>query len=322
MADIYSSTEPALNPQSSCRKGTSTSCIPRGINDKKHRQNELNGADKNYQTFKTINSESKINHDFDCRNDTAIEKYDVNSLCQMIMEGKWQKTIRLLDVQPELAQFKVKAHKFMGYYKDSFIIPIHLALLEERVPISMIIALLHAYPEGIQVRETSCQRNCLHIALMTLGSSDSIMSYLIQLHPTLCLEMDSLGRLPIHYAIYYNRSSTVMKELLHVCPNAVKATDNRGWSPLHIACQMDVPCETISQILSASPDMVFTRTLGGLTPYNIAALNGREHTKAILANMERNLNKSPLLLNYDHAVKASKFSTGRFLQVHHTHYIV
>ncbi len=258
----------------------------------------------------------------DCRTDKAIEKNDVNSLCHMIMEGKWQNAIRLLGVQPELAQYKVKAHKFMGYYKDSYVLPLHLALLEESIPFSMIVALLHAYPEGIQVRETSCQRNSLHIMFMTLGSSDSIVSYLIQLHPTLCLETDSLGRLPIHYAIYYNRSIPVLKELLHVCFNTVKATDHRGWSPLHIACQMDASYEIISQILSASPEMVFTRTLGGLTPYDIAALHGREHIKTILANTEHDLNKLPLLLNYDHAVKASKSSTGRFLDVHHTHYIV
>lgn len=245
----------------------------------------------------------------------ALYAPHVNTLARFIMNRDYPNAINFVQRDPDSARIRIIAHEFMGAFRTSQILPLHLALSQGDVPMELILALLNIYPEGILKTETGYRRNCLHIALKAYAS-DAIISYLIQQYPEACSQQDKLGRLPLHYAISNNHDISIIREILYVYPAAVKSWDNMGWGPLHVACQTFSSKELIELLLSLYPEAVLMVTQKGSTPRDVALSSEQNHKEELLPLLEKvesEFQKHPLIQNYRNAAARDIY--------HHGHYI-
>lgn len=246
---------------------------------------------------------------------TAFYAPHVNTLARFIMDKDYTNAIHFIQINPESASTRIVAHEFMGAYRNSQILPIHLALSQGDVPIELILALVNTYPESIRKTETGYRRTCLHIALKSFVC-DTIISYIIQLYPDACAQQDKLGRLPIHYAISNVHDISIIREILHVYPEAVKSWDNLGWTPLHVACQTYSSPELINMLLSLYPEAVLTVTQKRSTPLDIARAtekNNKNIIVPILEKVDEAFGNVPLIQNYREAAGKRIYQNETFL---------
>ena len=245
---------------------------------------------------------------------TTYNSPQLNLLARWIMDGDYLNVITLIERDPERARTRIVAHDFMGGSGVSQVLPIHMALsLGVDVPMELIQTLLVAYPNSIWKTETGYKRNCAHIALKS-SVPDSIISYLIQLHPKACEQQDRLGRLPLHYAISNIRSFEITHEILTKYPEAVKAWDHLGWTPLHIACQTYSSLDVFKELISRYSEAVLMTTKRGSTPLSLATnskTNYKEFIVPILEKVDAAYRQLPLIQNYRAAV------AKKIYQAHH-----
>lgn len=239
----------------------------------------------------------------------------VNTLARFIMDKDYTNAIHYIQIDPESTNTRIVAHEFMGAYRTSQILPIHLALSQGDVPMELILALVNTYPQSIGKTETGYRRTCLHIALKSFVS-DTIISYLIQLYPDACAQQDKLGRLPLHYAISNVHDMSIIREIIHVYPEAVKSWDNLGWTPLHVACQTFSSAELIQMLISLYPEAVLMVTQKGSTPHDIATSAEQNHKEIllpILEEVEQAFENVPLIRNYREAAERQVYKSSYFV---------
>lgn len=223
------------------------------------------------------------------------------TLQEMIAEREWERAIRVLRVKPCFAKKKVTVPSFLNEWKGTAAIyPIHQACASPTVPLSVLDALLFAYPKGLRKKESVMKRNCLHIALRA-GASEDVISYLIERCPTLACEQDSQGRIPLHYACSNSSSIAIIRKLVNVCPRSICATDIRGWTSLHVAVSKVVDPEVPRFLVSVCPDAVAIQTRAGSTPVKILYWCPTKNSPiylSILQEVERDYFNCPVLDNY------------------------
>ena len=120
---------------------------------------------------------------------------------------------------------------------------------------------------------------------------------------------DSMGRLPLHYAISNHRSSALISEFISRYPRTVFAADGLGWSPLHVAAFKCSPISVIELILFQSIEVTTLTTLRGRTPLHVAVMStnrNKESVIKILSKTERSLCQCPVVANYREAEKNEK----------------
>jgi hypothetical protein len=251
-------------------------------------------------------------------------KPHTNQLSRAIMDGEWLKAATLVRDEPSRARKTIVVYEFMGSFKTSKVLPIHLALSDPKVPIELIQILIQTYPGSLRKVESGYQRNCIHIALKG-RVSNTIISYILQLAPVLCRKQDRLGRLPLHYAIHNGHSLSLTKEVIHVYPEAVKAWDNLWWSPLHVACQAEPSRELILLLLTISPEIILMTTRKGSTALDIARgskSDRKEEILPILEDFDAMVRNLPVMQNYQEAVSKRIYSHSRFSPTRELHDVV
>eukprot|EP00557_Chaetoceros_sp_GSL56_P002616 CAMPEP_0176496116 /NCGR_PEP_ID=MMETSP0200_2-20121128/11026_1 /TAXON_ID=947934 /ORGANISM="Chaetoceros sp., Strain GSL56" /LENGTH=239 /DNA_ID=CAMNT_0017894055 /DNA_START=437 /DNA_END=1156 /DNA_ORIENTATION=- len=231
------------------------------------------------------------------------------------MDKDYAKAIRFIRADPDIIHTRIVAHEFMGAYRTSQVLPIHLALSQGDVPMELILALMNTYPESIRKTETGYRRTCLHIALKSFVS-DKIISYLIQLYPDACAQQDKLGRLPLHYAISNVHNMSIIEEIHHVYPEGIKSWDNLGWTPLHVACQTFSSAELIRWLISQYPEAALMVTRKGSTPRDIAISadqNNKELILPILEEVHVAFGNVPLIKNYREAAEKHVYKNSQYV---------
>jgi ankyrin repeat protein len=88
---------------------------------------------------------------------------------------------------------------------------------------------------------------------------------LLEAYPHAALVPDSLGRLPLHYALSNGADPRIVHALLTRAPDACRGVDGKGWTPLHVACSVGAGCGVIQALVEANPDAVVFRTSKGST---------------------------------------------------------
>lgn len=227
---------------------------------------EFIDEDVNYSTFSTIES-----------------KFEKNSgyLDQLIFDGKWSEAKLYITENGRCARQWRRCPQFMNCGGDSFVLPIHLALIREDVPMEFLESLIFAYPESIEKRESSNHRNCVHIAIKS-RVPDRIISRLLALYPLAVQDKDMFGRIPLHYAVSNHRSLSLISDLIVLCPSSVAAQDKAGWSPLHVAVDTLNPIDVIMLLLLKSKSLITVTTHKGKTPLDIAQDSDKEIDSVII----------------------------------------
>jgi Ankyrin repeats (3 copies) len=151
------------------------------------------------------------------------------------------------------------------------------------MPSSIVQAIIEAHPDGVRTKESSFSRLPLHCACKRSAADPEIIALLIKAHGAACLVPDSVGRLPIHYALSNGASTAIIHLLLAAQPDSAKGVDLNGWCPLHVACSVGNK-DAIIALVQIFPEATFFRTTHGSTPTMCLskATDDRDEVKRLL----------------------------------------
>eukprot|EP00527_Entomoneis_sp_CCMP2396_P002780 CAMPEP_0198147040 /NCGR_PEP_ID=MMETSP1443-20131203/33062_1 /TAXON_ID=186043 /ORGANISM="Entomoneis sp., Strain CCMP2396" /LENGTH=249 /DNA_ID=CAMNT_0043811193 /DNA_START=23 /DNA_END=772 /DNA_ORIENTATION=+ len=155
-----------------------------------------------------------------------------------------------------------KRDVFFDGTTPSRVLPLHEAIVA-KATFRCIQVILEIYSNAIWKTESSFQRLPLHCACWA-GSSPQIIQFLIEQYEDACVTPDSLGRLPLHYALTTaangggNADFTTVQTLLKANPRAARGQDKEGITPLYVACCAGASVEIIELLLKAYPEAVWT----------------------------------------------------------------
>lgn len=205
-----------------------------------------------------------------------------NALSVAIASFNWPKAEILAKEEPSLAAMWNKRLGLFDGVKNAHCVAIHEACIST-APASTVQAILEAHPDGIRTKESSYSRLPLHCACKRASADPSVVAILINAHKSACLVPDSMGRLPLHYALSNGADATIIYMLLSSQPDAAKGVDLSGWSPLHVACSVGNKRAIIS-LLEIYPEATFARTDNGSTPLLCLSktMQNRDEVKQLL----------------------------------------
>jgi len=154
---------------------------------------------------------------------------------------------------------------------ETRLLPLHQACALNP-PLNAIKALLKAYPDASLQYDVYFHRVPLHIATCRGASAEVIQSLL---HATndaseIAKQRDSLGRVPLHYAVFSHDSFDTITSLVKAYPAGIKIMDYKGWLPIHVACRYGTTLPILRTLVKAYPRSLLRRTFGGMTPLECA----------------------------------------------------
>lgn len=187
-----------------------------------------------------------------------------NELSLAIANLDWSKTEILAKEEPSLATLWNKRSGLFEGVKKSHCVAIHEACTST-APASIVQVILEAHPSGARTKESSYARLPLHCACKRANADPLVIAVLVKAHKNACLVPDSLGRLPLHYALSNGTDATIIYLLLRSHPDSAKGVDLYGWTPLHVACSTGNK-GAIAALLQIYPEATFARTDKGSTP--------------------------------------------------------
>jgi len=166
--------------------------------------------------------------------------------------------------------------------------PLHVAIQNKSINISIIQLLINAWPESLQLRCWDCWEAVptdLPIHVLCGSSTEDyddasmmgkILELIISEYPTLAQAPDRYGNLPLHLAAN-SQSTEVCKALVESYPGSVRiATIGTPYSyagslPIHIAVDGGVDCiETVQFLIEYSPESLHVHDSLGGTPLHLA----------------------------------------------------
>jgi ankyrin repeat protein len=93
-----------------------------------------------------------------------------------------------------------------------------------------------------------------------------VVNLLLEAYSHAALIPDSLGRLPLHYALSNGADPSIVNALLRRAPDACRGVDGKGWTPLHVACSVGAGLPVIQALVEMYPEAVVFRTSKGSSP--------------------------------------------------------
>ena len=205
-----------------------------------------------------------------------------NRLSLALMDQQWTVALKLVEQKPKLAASRLVLQGFFEGRKDATVFPLHQACACPGVPVSLIEALMAAYPAALYKTESSYQRLPLHCACRT-GASPEVVQALLHAasvyyaaatndgNPVheMCLHPDTLQRLPLHYALSNHAQAETVRVLLDACPASAHAVDQRGWTCLHVAASVGCSLPVFQWLLEANPQAASIATMQGSLPQHV-----------------------------------------------------
>jgi len=232
-----------------------------------------------------------------------------NALVKMIVEGEWEAARKTVEKGIEDVRLWSTAPGLGGNTNATDMLPIHQACAKLGAPLEFLKSIVNAYPDSVQMRDSTCLRTPLHFALMSHASND-IIYFLLEKCPDSTVAQDSFGRVPLHYAYSNHASMDVLKKLISTCPEAICATDRSRWTPLHVASSVSSSVEAVELMLDRYPEAITMITSKGYSALNIARKNNTSHARdlilACLIQEEQKVGKMPLFQNFIEAGRRSK----------------
>lgn len=172
------------------------------------------------------------------RHETEVD-YDLNptELYLRICDSDWDASLTALEDNPVESKIWVVKSVGDGQATCRFL-PIHSACARQP-PVSIICALLEAFPEGVNARDDNGMYP-LHYASANHASVEVIAVLLSAFPDANQLRVEADGALPIHLAAQWGVSSlSVIDELLADNPSLACARDNDGHISLDLAHQSE-----------------------------------------------------------------------------------
>jgi hypothetical protein len=203
-------------------------------------------------------------NDFDLIMDRDIEvDYDLNptQLYLYISDSDWHETLHAMNENPIQARIWVvkTENRYARDESTCRFLPIHSACARAP-PISIVSALLEAYPEGASKQDDNGMYP-LHYACANQASAD-VIELLLNYYPEARFQrVEVSGALPIHLAAQWGVSSiAVMQHMLRDNGSLASARDSEGLSPLEIAIEADYQDHKV-EIINILRDAILQETL-------------------------------------------------------------
>mmetsp|Transcript_23989 Transcript_23989/g.30595 ORF Transcript_23989/g.30595 Transcript_23989/m.30595 type:complete len:253 (+) Transcript_23989:57-815(+) len=190
-----------------------------------------------------------------------------NKLNRYIINEDWSAVTTHIESHPRDAKVWTTRIGFFDGENDSHVLPLHQACALH-APRDTLDALILAYPQATQSRETSFRRLPIHISCQN-GATSDVIELLLSYYPEGAHAQDTLGRYPIHYACSNGASLSVVDALLASHPRSAAHADIHGWLPIHVACHMGARTEVIQRLFNAYPNAVDKMTDRGSTPLKL-----------------------------------------------------
>jgi hypothetical protein len=226
----------------------------------------------------------------------------------LVFDSRWKEATEYVKQNGRHAMKYRRSPQFMNINEDSLVLPIHVALTKADVTLEFLEALIFAYPNSLKKQDSVHRRGCLHIAVKS-RVPDHIISYLLRMYPEGVTLQDSMGRVPLHYAVSNLRSLSLLSELIAACPRSIWAQDRVGWSPLHVAAGTLASSDIVKLFLSKSKEIITLTTTKGRTPMVVAKESDNQNKDEIinmLANAQKSLERLPTFQNMRDAERRSK----------------
>jgi len=226
----------------------------------------------------------------------------------LVFDSRWKEATEYVKQNGRLAMKYRTSPQFMNTNEDSRVLPIHVALTKADVTLEYLEALIFAYPNSLRKQDSMNRRGCLHIAVKS-RVPDRIVSYLMRMYPEGVTLQDSMGRVPLHYAVSNLRSLSLLSELIAACPRSIWAQDKVGWSPLHVAVGTLASSDVVKLFLSKSKEIITLTTTKGRTPMFVAKESDNQNKDEIinmLADAQKSLESLPVFQNMRDAERRSK----------------
>lgn len=168
-------------------------------------------------------------------------------LFRLILKKDWNAVVQRAAVHPQEAATWIVTKGFNGNLR---FLPIHKACVLSP-PVSVIDALLEAYPEG--ARCTDQDRWCaLHCACF-YGASEEVVRALLRSYEKGAQCLDDDGRIPLAYSCLKAAEYSVVMALLSAFPKGAMVRDTENRLPLHQACSKGASEKVVSALLKVAP---------------------------------------------------------------------
>ncbi|KAL7543379.1 hypothetical protein ACHAXR_013106 [Thalassiosira sp. AJA248-18] len=191
-----------------------------------------------------------------------------NLLNIYFFEEDWQSAITEIDCHPHETKVWSTRPGFFDGDHESHVLPIHVAC-SLHAPLEVIQAIVEAYPECLDKKESSFKRLPIHVACQFAAPVD-VIEYLAQQYVAGTLEPDNLGRLPIHYACSNGAPMDVVNTLLRTNMASALYADYNGWLPIHVAVHFGAGTEVIRELVRVCPEAVSMKTRKRSTALTLA----------------------------------------------------
>mmetsp|Transcript_12803 Transcript_12803/g.24026 ORF Transcript_12803/g.24026 Transcript_12803/m.24026 type:complete len:515 (+) Transcript_12803:166-1710(+) len=165
---------------------------------------------------------------------------NVTDLYQFISNLQWEEALLTIRKNPiEARTWVVRYHEDEDKGMMWRFLPIHSAAARQP-PEAIIVALIEAYPEGVE----SCDdqgKYALHYAAGNQASSGVIRA-LLDAYPKAATISDPEGKLPLHWmAISGPFEPSAVEALVYATHRLSTIVDDEGWSPLDYVKESDYP---------------------------------------------------------------------------------
>ena len=230
-----------------------------------------------------------------------------NLLNVYLFEEDWQSALTEIECHPRETRYWSSRPGFFDGRSDSKVLPLHVAF-SVHAPLEVIRAIVEAYPEALEKKESYFKRLPLHVACQFAPSAD-VIEYLTQEYKTGVIEPDILGRLPLHYACANGAPLDVVRTLLQAGGAAsCLYSDYNGWLPLHVAVHHGASTEVVEEMITVCPSAVSLRTRKRSTALSLAEkvqTKNREEVIALLKGVSSKPNSITVLQAAQHSWELS-----------------
>eukprot|EP00525_Craspedostauros_australis_P010344 CAMPEP_0198134538 /NCGR_PEP_ID=MMETSP1442-20131203/60129_1 /TAXON_ID= /ORGANISM="Craspedostauros australis, Strain CCMP3328" /LENGTH=287 /DNA_ID=CAMNT_0043795683 /DNA_START=243 /DNA_END=1107 /DNA_ORIENTATION=+ len=201
-----------------------------------------------------------------------------SDLSQAITQDQWDAVLGLCQSKPDSAKVWTLRQGLFEGIKDSSVLPLHEALVGG-APFAIVAAILNAYPDAINAKESSYKRLPLHCACRK-NAILQVVDILLKSDSDAALIADNLGRLPIHYALSNGANDQVIDALLKAQPNSARGFDKHNSiinsclptndTAVHYALSNGANDQVIDALLKAQPNSARGFDKRGWTPLHVA----------------------------------------------------
>jgi len=206
------------------------------------------------------------------------QRHEQEELVHLFETFRWDDLMKLIEEHPQVARCRIK---MICQGENCFVTPLHLFVSCSKCPVTVLEALVTAYPAAVSTAEPRGGRYPLHMALLKDAAANQI-EYLLATWKDATLHADSTGHVPLHLAVEY-ASDVVIQQVLSACPAAAAMKTSRDRYALHLLtasrCEWNTDEEeslivsriTVRDIIQAHPEAVKLPDLQGRLPLHLAA---------------------------------------------------